>query len=151
MQKYNLAIAGATGNVGREMLQILEQRNFPINKIFCLASARSKGKKLEFNNKEITVEDLAEFDFSKVDIGLFSPGAKVSAEFVPKATSSGCLIIDNCGLGTDIFLCFRSPSIGGNRLGSHYHTEYRLGARHVGTFRILITRIGRYGDARRPP
>ena len=95
MQKYNLAIAGATGNVGREMLQILEQRNFPINKIFCLASARSKGKKLEFNNKEITVEDLAEFDFSKVDIGLFSPGAKVSAEFVPKATSSGCLIIDN--------------------------------------------------------
>ena len=94
-QKYNIALVGATGNVGREMLQILEQRSFPIDKIFCLASARSKGKKLEFKNKEIIVGDLSEFDFSKAQIGLFSPGAKVSAEYVPIATSQGCLVIDN--------------------------------------------------------
>ena len=126
MQKYNLAIAGATGNVGREMLQILEQRNFPINKIFCLASARSKGKKLEFNNKEITVEDLAEFDFSKVDIGLFSPGAKVSAEFVPKATSSGCLIIDNTSyfrMKEDVPLIV--PEINGNILSDYFKNKKR--------------------------
>ena len=79
-QRYNIALVGATGNVGREMLQILDQRSFPVDEIYCLASSRSKGTKLEFNKKEIIVEDLSEFDFSKVHIGLFSPGGKVSAE-----------------------------------------------------------------------
>ena len=95
MQKYKIAIVGATGNVGREILQILEQRDFPIDKIYCLASSRSKGKKLEFKDKEIIVEDLAEFDFAKVQIGLFSPGSKVSAQYAPKALTEGCLVIDN--------------------------------------------------------
>jgi len=94
-KKYNIAVIGATGNIGREILQILEQRNFPINKIFCLASAKSKGKKLEFKDKHITVEDLSDFDFSNVQIGLFSPGSKVSAEYAPKAAKKGCLVIDN--------------------------------------------------------
>ena len=89
-KKYNIAVIGATGNIGREILQILEQRDFPINKIFCLASARSKGKKLEFKDKHITVEDLSDFDFSNVQIGLFSPGSKVSAEYAPKAAKKGC-------------------------------------------------------------
>ena len=77
--KFNIAVVGATGNVGREILQILEQREFPIDNIYLLASSRSKGKKIEFNEHEIVVEDLADFDFSKVQIGLFSPGGTVSA------------------------------------------------------------------------
>ncbi len=94
-KKYNVAIAGATGNVGREIIQILEDRDFPINKLYLLASSRSKGQKIEFKGDEIAVEDLADFDFSKVQIGLFSPGGKVSAEFAPKAAKAGCVVIDN--------------------------------------------------------
>ena len=94
-KKYNIAVVGATGNVGREILQILEQRKFPIDNIFCLASVRSKGKKLDFNSEQITVEDLSDFDFSNVHIGLFSPGSTVSAEYAPKASKKGCLVIDN--------------------------------------------------------
>ena len=93
--KYNIAIAGATGNVGREIVQILEQRNFPVDNLFLLASSRSEGKTIEFCGKEIIVEDLSKFDFSKVQIGLFSPGGKVSAEFAPKAAKAGCIVIDN--------------------------------------------------------
>ena len=70
-QKLNLAVVGATGNVGREIISILEERNFPINKLYVLASSRSKGQKINFNNQDLIVEDLAEFDFSKVQIGLF--------------------------------------------------------------------------------
>jgi len=79
-QKYNIVVAGATGAVGTEIVQILEQRDFPIDNLFLLASSKSKGKKLEFRDKEVVVEDLSEFDFAKADIGLFSPGGKISAE-----------------------------------------------------------------------
>ena len=93
--KFNIAVVGATGNVGREILQILEQREFPIDNIYLLASSRSKGKKIEFKEKEVVVENLADFDFSKVQIGLFSPGGTVSAEYAPKAAKKGCVVIDN--------------------------------------------------------
>ena len=93
--KFNIAVVGATGNVGREILQILEQREFPIDNIYLLASSRSKGKKIEFKEKEVVVENLADFDFSKVQIGLFSPGGTVSAEYAPKAAKKGCIVIDN--------------------------------------------------------
>ena len=83
IQKYNIAIVGATGNVGREIINILEERNFPINNIYLLASSKSKGRKIEYKDKEIIVEDLSKFDFSKVQISLFSPGGSVSAEFAP--------------------------------------------------------------------
>ena len=94
-EKFNIAIVGATGNVGREIIQILEQKNFPIDNLYLLASSRSKGKKIEFNGDEITVQDLSDFDFSKTHISLFSPGGKVSAEFAPKAAKAGCIVIDN--------------------------------------------------------
>ena len=94
-QKYNIAVAGATGAVGTEIVQILEQRDFPIDNLFLLASSKSKGKKVEFRDKEIFVEDLSEFDFAKADIGLFSPGGKISAEYAPKAAEAGCIVIDN--------------------------------------------------------
>ena len=93
--KFNIAIAGATGNVGREIIQILEDKEFPVDQLYLLASSRSKGQAIEFRGEELIVEDLAEFDFSKVQIGLFSPGGKVSAEFAPKAAKAGCLVIDN--------------------------------------------------------
>ena len=94
-QKYNIAVAGATGAVGTEIVQILEQRDFPIENLFLLASSKSKGKKVEFRDQEIIVEDLSDFDFSKADIALFSPGGKISAEYAPKASKAGCLVIDN--------------------------------------------------------
>ena len=94
-QKYNIAVVGATGAVGNEIIQILEQRDFPIDNLYLLASAKSKGKKIEFKGEEFIVEDLAEFDFSKAQIGLFSPGGKISAEFAPKAAKAGCIVIDN--------------------------------------------------------
>ena len=94
-KKYNIAIAGATGNVGREMLNILEEREFPIDNLYLLASSKSKGQKIKFKDKEFVVEDLSEFDFTKTQIGLFSPGGLVSAEYAPKAAKSGCIVIDN--------------------------------------------------------
>ena len=93
--KFNIAVAGATGNVGREIIQILEDKNFPVDQLFLLASSRSKGQTIEFRGEQLIVQDLAEFDFSKAHIGLFSPGGKVSAEYAPKAAEAGCLVIDN--------------------------------------------------------
>ncbi len=90
-----VSIVGATGNVGREFLDILHKRNFPIEKLFLLASDKSEGKKLKFGEKEIIVEDLKKFDFKKTDLILSSTGTQVSSEFIPKATKSGCIVIDN--------------------------------------------------------
>ena len=94
-KKYNVAVVGATGAVGRTMLSILEQRKFPVDNLYLLASERSAGETIAFNNKQYTVEKLADFDFSKADIGLFSPGASVSAIYAPKAGEAGCVVIDN--------------------------------------------------------
>lgn len=95
MKKYDVAVAGATGAVGEQMLAILAQRKFPINNIYALASSRSTGKKVTFGDEEIEVRDLATFDFSKAQIGLFSPGATISKEFAPKAVAHGCVVVDN--------------------------------------------------------
>ncbi|MCK5002637.1 MAG: aspartate-semialdehyde dehydrogenase, partial [Gammaproteobacteria bacterium] len=92
---YDVAVVGATGAVGETMLSILAERNFPVGEVYALASSRSKGKRVEFGDKNIVVQDLAEFDFSKVQIGLFSAGASISKEFAPKAAAAGCVVIDN--------------------------------------------------------
>ena len=94
-QKFNIAIVGATGNVGREIISILQERDFPIENLFLLASSRSKGKQIEFKDQNLTVQSLEEFDFSKVQIALFSPGGSISAKFAPKAAATGCIVIDN--------------------------------------------------------
>ncbi len=94
-KKYNVAIVGATGAVGETMLSILEERKFPVDNLYLLASSRSAGSKMQFNGKNITVTDLAEFDFSKADIGLFSAGGSISKEYAPKAGEAGCVVIDN--------------------------------------------------------
>ena len=77
------------------MLEILAQRKFPVGKLYALASERSVGKKVKYGNRELDVDDLAEFDFSQVQIGLFSAGGSISAEFAPKAAAAGCVVIDN--------------------------------------------------------
>ena len=92
---YDVAVVGATGAVGETMLSILAERNFPVGNIYALASSRSAGKRVEFGNKQLVVQDLETFDFSKVQIGLFSPGASVSAIYAPKAAAAGCVVIDN--------------------------------------------------------
>lgn len=92
---YKVAIVGATGNVGREMLTTLKERGFPISELVPLASARSKGQTVEFGEDEIAVQDLASYDFKGTDIVLSSAGAKISAEFAPRATKDGAVIIDN--------------------------------------------------------
>lgn len=93
--KYDVAVVGATGAVGEVMLDILATRKFPLGKVHALASERSIGKTVKLGNRDIEVSDLAEFDFSKVQIGLFSAGASVSAKYAPIAAAAGCVVIDN--------------------------------------------------------
>jgi|TARA_B110000971_G_scaffold218507_1_gene257462 aspartate-semialdehyde dehydrogenase len=91
----NVAIAGATGAVGEALLEILQERKFPVRELFLLASERSEGKRLQFHGKSIMIKRLDEFDFSETQIGLFSAGGDISAEFAPKAAAQGCVVIDN--------------------------------------------------------
>lgn len=92
---YDIAILGATGLVGETILSILEQRQFPVGKLYPLASERSAGSKISFQGKKITVINAAHFDFSKAHIGLFSAGGKTSAHYAPLAAEAGCIVIDN--------------------------------------------------------
>jgi aspartate-semialdehyde dehydrogenase len=92
---FNVAVVGATGAVGECMMAILEQRRFPIDHLYPLASGRSAGKKVEFRGQTLEIADLEHFDFSKVHIGLFSPGASVSKIHAPRAGEAGCIVIDN--------------------------------------------------------
>ena len=95
MEKVNVAIAGATGAVGEAMREILEERDFPVERLFLLASERSAGMKLNFRGRNIAVEVLEDFDFSQVQIGLFSAGGSVSAVQAPRAAAQGTVVIDN--------------------------------------------------------
>src|SRR5438270_3420229 len=95
MRKYKVAIAGATGVVGREMIKVLEEREFPVGELVPLASERSEGQKLEFQGHEVTVKRLKPDSFAGVDIALFSPGASVSREFAGHAARAGAVVIDN--------------------------------------------------------
>lgn len=90
-----MAIAGATGAVGVEMMRVLERRNFPVGKLTLLASARSVGKKLDFRGEPLTVQELTHDAFDGVDFALFSAGGGISKEFAPSAVKSGAVVIDN--------------------------------------------------------
>src|SRR3989475_12348798 len=95
MRQYKVAIAGATGAVGREMMKVLEEREFPVGELVPLASERSEGQKVEFMGDEVTVRRLKPDSFAGVDIALFSPGASVSREFAPHAGRPGPVVSDN--------------------------------------------------------
>ena len=94
-QLYDVAVLGATGAVGKMMLEILQERKFPIGNIYPLASSRSAGGKITFNNKQVTVLDVEEFDWTQVQIGLFSAGGSVSEKWAPIAADAGVVVIDN--------------------------------------------------------
>ena len=95
MKSYNVAVVGATGAVGNEMVSVLEQRNFPVRELKLLASERSIGKELTFKGKSIPVDVLDENSFAGIEIGLFSAGGSVSEKFAPIAAAAGCVVIDN--------------------------------------------------------
>ena len=93
--KYNVAVVGATGIVGESLLDIIFTRNFPVKNLHAVASQKSKGSKVKYGNKLLTVEALDEFDFSGVDIAFFSAGGSISKQYVPVATKHNCIVIDN--------------------------------------------------------
>jgi aspartate-semialdehyde dehydrogenase len=93
--EYHVAVAGATGAVGNEMLRILEEQEFPVASLKLLASSRSAGKTLDFRGESLHVEELRDDSFEGVDIALFSAGAAASRQFAPAAAESGCVVIDN--------------------------------------------------------
>lgn len=99
MKKYNVAVVGATGLVGREMVRMLENRNFPVANLKLLASERSRGKVLKFKGKDVVVEELTRSSFKlsspRLDIALFSAGASISREYAPLASQEGIFVIDN--------------------------------------------------------
>ncbi len=92
---YNVAVVGATGAVGEAMLSILAERGFPVDRLYALASRRSAGMRVAFDGESLAVQSLEDFDFAGVEIGLFSPGASVSAVYAPRAAAKGCVVIDN--------------------------------------------------------
>ena len=95
MKAFNVAVVGATGAVGNEMVKILEERNFPVAKLLLLASERSLGKSLEYKGQSLPVEVLKEDSFTDVRIGLFSAGGSVSEKYAPLAARAGCVVVDN--------------------------------------------------------
>ncbi|MDX1569255.1 MAG: aspartate-semialdehyde dehydrogenase [Xanthomonadales bacterium] len=92
---FDVAVVGATGAVGETMISILEERSFPVGELHALASADSAGKQVSFCGRQVRVRDLAEFDFSRVQLALFSAGGAVSREYAPLAASAGCVVVDN--------------------------------------------------------
>lgn len=92
---YRVAVVGATGNVGREMLNILSERLFPADEVVALASGRSNGREVSFGDGVLKVQDLAKYNFSNIDIALFSAGSEVAEEWAPKAAAAGAIVIDN--------------------------------------------------------
>ncbi|MDH4441162.1 MAG: aspartate-semialdehyde dehydrogenase, partial [Rhizobium sp.] len=92
---FKIAVVGATGNVGREMLNILSERGFPASEVVALASARSQGTEVSFGDKVLKVQNLENYDFSNTDICLMSAGGTISQKWSPKIGAQGCVVIDN--------------------------------------------------------
>jgi len=136
---YRVAVVGATGNVGREMLKALAEREFPVDEVIALASRQSIGKEVSFGETDVlTVRALSEFDFAGVDIGLFSPGAKVSAEYAPRAAEAGCVVIDNSShfrMDPDVPLVV--PEVNRDALGG-YRERYIVANPNCSTIQMVV-------------
>lgn len=121
-RQLNVAVVGATGAVGETFLQVLNERAFPVGELFPLASARSAGEIVQFDGKNLDVQDLEYFDFTEVDIAFFSAGGEVSKRFAPMAAEAGCVVIDNTS-------CFRYdddiplvvPEVNPERIAQYTH------------------------------
>ncbi len=99
MKKFNIAVIGGTGNVGREILSILAERSFPVKEIFAVASSSSLGKEVSFGEKEILkIVTIDSLDFSKIDFAFFAAGSEVSKKYAKKAADAGCIVIDKSSL-----------------------------------------------------
>ncbi len=121
-REYDVAVVGASGMIGEAMMSILAERDFPIRNIYPLGSERSAGTTLEFKGDQVRIGLLSEFDFSRVQFGLFSAGAGVSDIYAPKAAAQGCTVIDNTSrfrYDPDIPLII--PEVNGEQLNSHDH------------------------------
>jgi aspartate-semialdehyde dehydrogenase len=119
-KEYHIAVVGATGAVGAELLRVLERRNFPVSNLRALASARSAGKEVQFSNKPIMVEELGENSFDSIDIAFFSAGGETSRKFVPTARKGGAVVIDNSSvfrMDSDVPLVI--PEINGQDVKEH--------------------------------
>ena len=92
---YRVAVVGATGNVGREMLNILSERKFPASEVIALASARSQGQEISYGDKRLKVQNLEHFDFKGVDFALMSAGSSIAREYGEKIGATGCIVVDN--------------------------------------------------------
>jgi len=136
--RYNVAIVGATGVVGQEMLKILEERNFPVGEIKLLASERSAGNYLEFRGKKEKVCLLKDETFEGIDIGLFSPGASVSKVYAPIAAKAGCVVIDNTSqfrMDPDVPLVV--PEVNPHRIG-HYKKKNIIANPNCSTIQMVV-------------
>ena len=119
-KEYHIAVVGATGAVGAELLRVLERRNFPVSDLHALASARSAGKEVQFSSKPIMVEELGENSFDNIDIAFFSAGGETSRKFVPIARKGGAVVIDNSSvfrMDSDVPLVI--PEINGQDVKEH--------------------------------
>ena len=115
----DVAIVGATGNVGRKIIEVLEKKNFSIHNLYLLASSKSAGSKLKFNNKEIEVENLETFDFSKGEITFFSAGGKISEKYAAKAAKHSTVIDNSSYFRMDPDVPLIVPEVNPNDLKNH--------------------------------
>ena len=135
---FDVAVVGATGAVGEVMLEILAQRDFPVGTVYPLASERSAGSRVSFKGRQLTVQNLAEFDFSQVQIGLFSAGASISEIYAPKAAAAGCVVIDNTSqfrYDEDIPLVV--PEVNSDRIAD-YRTHGIIANPNCSTIQMLV-------------
>ncbi len=138
LKKYNVAVLGATGVVGESILEILHEVDFPVNKLFALASVRSDGKTVLFKNRPILVEDVEQFDFSQVEIALFSAGGEVSAKYAPIAAKAGCIVIDNTShFRNDADIPLIIPEVNLHAL-SQYRTRNIIANPNCSTIQMLV-------------
>ena len=136
--RYNVAVVGATGAVGEQMREVLEEREFPVGELRLLASERSAGQFLSFQQKQIRVEVLTEDSFEDIDIGLFSAGASVSAEFAPIAVRAGAVVIDNTSffrMEPDVPLVV--PEVNANEIGK-YKTRGIIANPNCSTIQMVV-------------
>ncbi len=137
-KSFKVAVVGATGAVGHEMLSILAEREFPVSEVVALASKQSAGSKVSFGEEDLTVQDLAGYDFTGTDICLSSAGAAISAEFAPRAGKQGCVVIDNTShFRTDPDVPLIVPEVNPQALGG-YKKKNIIANPNCSTIQMLV-------------
>ena len=137
-QTVDVAIVGATGAVGETLISVLEQREFPLGQLFLLASERSAGQSIRFRGRSLTVRELAQFDFSQAQFGLFSAGASVSAQYAEGAAAAGCTVIDNTAhFRRDPAIPLVVPEVNAGAL-AHYRRRNIIANPNCSTIQLVV-------------